>query len=63
MACRWIRAEEEKKVKMSIILRRTTNKLKGNGFEGRRRLAVEQQFESLTAEATAIEDLCGMFKG
>jgi phosphatidylinositol kinase/protein kinase (PI-3 family) len=63
MACGWIRAEEEKKVEMSTILRRITHKLKGNGFEGRRRLAGEQQFEKLTEEATAVENLCGMFKG
>jgi FKBP12-rapamycin complex-associated protein len=47
----------------TAILGRIADKLNGNDFPGDRELDVERQVDRLIQQATAPENLCGMFKG
>jgi FKBP12-rapamycin complex-associated protein len=59
----WSVGNSGEKTEAMAIIDRIKDKLDGNDFPGVRQLTVEQQVERLVKEATAVENLCGMFKG
>jgi FKBP12-rapamycin complex-associated protein len=59
----WSVGEANEGGEATAILGRIADKLDGNDFPGVRELGVEDQVDRLISQATAPENLCGMFKG
>jgi FKBP12-rapamycin complex-associated protein len=55
--------EAEKKTEAVQIMKRITDKLDGNDFEGAAELSVEDQVDRLIDQATSRRNLCEMFRG